>query len=81
MSHSHQHIKSRIFTINIIPSGKQQTPFQQSHIIEFELKIMKQDLINQIILFIHYQFCIFHDREEFHFEKIRKYQKIMIIKS
>ena len=64
-----------------MPPGKQRTSFQQSHIIEFGLKIMKQDLINQIILFIHCQFCIFHDREELHSEKIRKRQKIMTVKS
>src|SRR6266496_3795054 len=81
MSHSHQHVKSHIFTTNTMPPGKQQTPFRQSHVIEFGLKIMEQDLINQAILSVHCQFCIFHDHEELHPEKIHKHQKTMTVKS
>ena len=64
-----------------MPPGKQRTPFRQSHVIEFGLKITERDLINQAVLSVRCQFCIFHDREELHPEKIRKRQKTTTVKS
>ena len=57
---------NRNFLINIMLSARQQTPFQQTHIIAFELKIVDRDLNTHIVTFIHYQFYIFHNHKKYH---------------
>ena len=64
-----------------MPPAKQQTPFQQTHIVMFGLKIMDRDLNTHIVMSIRCQFCIFHGREEYHLEQVRKRQKTTIIKT